>query len=208
MHVLRRNKKIYVSKEQLLDMVFRAFSEDISDPEGITDRIETEKKADSDEDFESDDDEEEEKKDENELDTNHRRNVSADDTLNPVRNLKHTHAAGIMSQRSLIKRRESLIDEDDQKTAASEKIKSQRQKMAAARMELFHKDEITASAVKMEVESMFNKLQNRRKLKITETTIDYYRRKGLKHVRLLQDDETLRYIFEQLSRYIIQSAGI
>eukprot|EP01083_Nonionella_stella_P280544 954373_1 len=30
---------------------------------------------------------------------------------------------------------------------------------------------------------------------------EYYRRNGLRSVRLLQDDETLRYIFEQFSRF-------
>ena len=61
-------------------------------------------------------------------------------------------------------------------------------------MDLFRKEEITASAVRLEVTFIFKKLQNRRQFKITETTIDYYRRIGLQNVRLLKDDEALRYI--------------
>eukprot|EP01084_Bolivina_argentea_P018803 34987_1 len=81
-------------------------------------------------------------------------------------------------------------------------LKKKDKKIATKRMELFHKQEFTASAIKMEVESIFITLQNRRKLKVTETTIDYYRRHGLKNVRLLQDDESLRFIYEQLARYV------
>merc|ERR1712228_423020 len=93
-------------------------------------------------------------------------------------------------------------DEDDDKSEEDEMRKEIRQRVASERMELFRKEEITASAVRLEVQSIFKKLQNRRTLKITETTIDYYRRIGLEHVRLLNDDEALRFIYEQLSRYI------
>eukprot|EP01083_Nonionella_stella_P153996 495555_1 len=36
---------------------------------------------------------------------------------------------------------------------------------------------------------------------------EYYRRNGLRSVRLLQDDETLRYIFEQFSRFAMKFGG-
>ena len=219
--ILRKNKKIYVSIDQLLDMIFKLFSQDISDPEGITDRIETEEIEESDEDYLTDD--EEEKKDADATPNRSRKGTFDDTYIDPmkssmmrIKNIPKANTTSklpgtpapapsgtILSQRSLIKRNQSLIDEsDDMKTEESEKIKEQTQKMAAERMELFRKDEITASAVKMEVESIFGKLKNRRKLKITETTIDYYRREGLKKVRLLQDDEALRFIYEQLSRYV------
>ena len=70
------------------------------------------------------------------------------------------------------------------------------------RLLLFETQEITATAVQREIGSIFDKLQKRVANRVTETTIEYYRRKKLKDVRLLQDDESLRYLYEQISRYI------
>ena len=83
-----------------------------------------------------------------------------------------------------------------------EECARKRAELAQERMRLFDKMEITAKSVQIEIESIFDKLQNRVKNRITESSIEYYRRKELKKVKLLQDDESLRYIFEQLSRYI------
>ena len=70
------------------------------------------------------------------------------------------------------------------------------------RRELFEKEEITASAVQREIRTIFEKLQQRIRGRITIMSIEHYRRRKLRGVRLLQDDESLFYVFEQLSRHI------
>ena len=208
--MINKNKRRYVSSGELVDIIFEEFSEDIIDPEGITNFIPTDE-----------DDEDELKVDESfvseEIQTTSLSKATTTSGSGPTLlmvtrgpsldslnlNNKRMKSSGLKSQLSMVSASGKLMEyQDDDKTEEAEKIIEHRQELAAKRMELFHKDEITATDIKKEIDSIFLKLKNQRKLKITESTIDYYRREGLRHVRLLRDDESLRFMFEQLSRYI------
>ena len=65
----------------------------------------------------------------------------------------------------------------------------EKNRIIVERMELFHKNAITASAVRNEISSIFDKIQQRRWNKIPEANIEYCRRDGLEGVGILQDDE-------------------
>ena len=176
--ILRRHSKLYVKQQTLLNIVYKSFSEDISDPEGITDLIATETHSDS-----EDDDNLPEKA----------------DSMEPAASIPGLHEPSKslgFAQRSTV----GFLppDEDDHNDGKTEE---ERATIVADRMELFHKGAITASAVRDEITSIFQNIQSRRANKITESTIDFYRRNGLKNAKILQDDESLRYVFEQLSRY-------
>eukprot|EP01083_Nonionella_stella_P161426 528743_1 len=173
--ILMKHKKQYLAIHEVLDIVFELFSKDIIDPDGITARITTNKAK----------EEDDEQKEQEELEE--RQNVF---------------------QRSFMKsrKRPSLIvsgaeDENDY-SEEYEKRRAERRKVMQKRDEIFRKEQITALDIHDEITEIFRKLQHRRRYKITETTIDYYRRHGLEQVRLLQDDECLRFIYEQLARYI------
>eukprot|EP01083_Nonionella_stella_P180070 641139_1 len=168
-YILEQNSRIHVVRQQLLDMVYRSYVNDIIDPEGITDIIFTEEM-------------------EREITEKSLYEEEVADTHKPTPSFTLAQKSTIGFQAAL------QLDPDAQNEA-------DRQVIVKERMELFHKDAITASAIKDEVSSIFDKIQQRRTMKITESSIAYYRRNGLRSVRLLQDDETLRYIFEQLSRF-------
>eukprot|EP01084_Bolivina_argentea_P313577 543028_1 len=181
MHILRRNARIYIEKKTLLNMVYKAHVNEIIDPEGITDLIHTSDNEEEDEEAKHDDGDD----------------LDADDDEEIGVNVDHEARNSIkLSQKSTMALSKMLGGVDERNEAEEE----ERHKIIVGRMELFQKDAITASAVRDEVSSIFDKIQKARSEKITESTIDHYRRNGLK-VRLLQDDETLRFIFEQLSRY-------
>ena len=171
-HVLQEHSRIYVTKQDILDMVFKLFHHDIIDPEGITDFIETDDLDDHDD----------------------MQRLYSD---NGDAEVEEQTQQFLFAQKSTIGIGQFKEEHDDDEDLDED----ERQRITLERMELFQKGQITATAVRDEVSSIFDKIQSRRRQKITESAIDYYRRYGLENVRLLQDDETLRYIFEQLSRF-------
>ena len=95
---------------------------------------------------------------------------------------------------------------DETKNEDWRQLQQQRAEINRQKRELFDNEEITASAVQKEIGSIFDKLQKRIRGRVTIMSIEHYRRKKLRKVRLLQDDESLYYLFEQLSRYITFNA--
>eukprot|EP01084_Bolivina_argentea_P194766 334238_1 len=103
---------------------------------------------------------------------------------------------------SFIFAQKSYDDDKDDDGSDDDEMLEMKNRIALERMELFLKGNITASAVRDEVSSIFDKIQSRRTNKINIPAIDHYRRNGLKTVRLLQNDEASLYILQQLSRYL------
>ena len=102
---------------------------------------------------------------------------------------------------------ETLYEEEYKrnKEARNEKwrqLQHEKAEIVLLRRELFDNEEITASAVQKRISSMFDKLHQRIEGRVTIMNIEHYRRSKLREVRLLQDDDSLQYLFEQLSRYI------
>ena len=100
----------------------------------------------------------------------------------------------LSNARSMLRVHDDMSDPDE-----TEKQKQLYIKMRKYRLELFNKSEITQSAVKREISYIFDQIKKHRNNKITITSIDHYRQ-DLK-AKLLKDDESLQYIFEQLSRH-------
>jgi len=205
--ILRQNARVYVKRQQILDMVYKQFEHEIIDPEGITNLIFTA----------------------NDNDPAPQRLVASDvsdeddDEDGAVSVMDGDDTKSVMSEQDFEidldeeKERESQQEAQryswaqkstvaiganfEEYDSSDEEQEDAKTKITVQRLELFHKSSITASAVRDEVTSIVNNIRKSRKQKITETTVDYYRRNGLRHVRLLQDDECLRFVFEQLSRF-------
>eukprot|EP01084_Bolivina_argentea_P123568 218973_1 len=112
-------------------------------------------------------------------------------------NIFNVHKGRIIDPDGIIKAINNLDENED---VSSNTLVLTQKHDQQQRLKLFQKHEITAKDVTIEVLSIFHKIQKRRENTITETTIDYYRRKMPDEVRILQDDEALRYVFEQLWR--------
>eukprot|EP01083_Nonionella_stella_P213062 768781_1 len=188
-YILEHTKKTLVSKKQIFEIVCKLYAKDITDPDNITTHIETEKDA------QSEDGEDEDDADEDETDQfNSLSNLRGADSLHEE---KSFDAFAIGTMRGPMDTNEANNDDYREENEAQQEEK---QKIEQERWQQFYKQEITASAIQKELESMFDKLQARRDAKVSETTIDYYRRHLT--VRLLTDDELLRFIYEQMARYI------
>ena len=150
----------------------------ITDPDGVTDFIQT----DVDEDYEDSEDE----KDDIVLSDADPQGAGSPD-INPVSHMPS-------SRRMVTFAAMTGDNNEESKTQEWERMQKRLSEIAVKRLELFDKQEITASSVQTEIGSIFDKLQDRVQNRITESTIEYYRRKKLRKVRLLQDDESLRYL--------------
>ena len=91
------------------------------------------------------------------------------------------------------------LDDAISNEGKTEKEKELYHKMRKCRLVLFNKSEITQSAVNREISYIFDQIQKHRNNKITSTNMDQYRQSL--NAKLLKDDESLQYIFEQLSRH-------
>eukprot|EP00485_Elphidium_margaritaceum_P015088 CAMPEP_0202731060 /NCGR_PEP_ID=MMETSP1385-20130828/186951_1 /ASSEMBLY_ACC=CAM_ASM_000861 /TAXON_ID=933848 /ORGANISM="Elphidium margaritaceum" /LENGTH=2462 /DNA_ID=CAMNT_0049397343 /DNA_START=90 /DNA_END=7479 /DNA_ORIENTATION=- len=215
--------KVYVTKQQILDLVYKQFEHEIIDPQGITDLIVTEAAAapsmsvqqsktsksgrDDDDDqqkhvtmlpLQDDDDDDSIQSDDDVKfddidDVKHVTSVAESVEVRPT----HKVQQYLSAQKSVLR----IADHSEAQDDLNEEKTAELKQIAQERMALFHNGAITASAVKEEISAIFDNIRKSRKLKLTESTIDYYRRVGLQNVRLLQDDEALRFVFEQLSRY-------
>eukprot|EP01083_Nonionella_stella_P230214 814039_1 len=77
--------------------------------------------------------------------------------------------------------------------------KNQTRELTKRRLELFSKSQITARAIKREIEAIYETIKKKRVARITTSNIDFYRRQM--GVKLLADEVSMNYIVNQLSRY-------
>ena len=180
-HIIDKHSNIYVTKDQILDMVFDAFKYDIIDPEGITHLIHTNQD-----------------KNDRESVVINRGSVKINNNNNNNNNINQIQFDDENEEKMRISHRLSAAHIlEKQQTQMEQEEKSNKE--IAKRVELFEKNQITAVNVQRELFSIFSKIQHRRQNRITDASIAYYRR-HLK-VKLLKNDEALKFIFEQLSRY-------
>eukprot|EP01083_Nonionella_stella_P122850 369792_1 len=182
-YILDHTNKKLVTKDHIFEIVCKLYAKDITDPDNITTHIDTDSNHSEHDDSEDDDD---------------GIQLRTADSLREDTSVQSVGAMGAFgrdysrgrSAANLKPKSDDYREEHDEK---EEKIEKER-------WHQFYKQEITAKAIQTELDSMFDKLQARRDAKVSETTIDYYRRHLT--VRLLTDDELLRFIYEQMARYI------
>eukprot|EP01084_Bolivina_argentea_P132267 233416_1 len=192
--IIEQHPRIYYNEQQVLDMIYKDFQDDIIDPDGETDIIFTpDDVVDNVEDQDDDD-----------IEPQHEKNKSNE-------------------QNNMIKKSDFFDDPDEEEENKNEKEQTkekekdenviEKAKSKKQRTELFLQGQITAKDVTIELKSIFKKIQERREQRVTATSTEYYRRhlnvlqyenKQLKgnarKILLLEDDESLRFVFEQFAR--------
>eukprot|EP01083_Nonionella_stella_P151295 483244_1 len=186
--VLTQNARIYVDKKDLLRLVFDKFREEIVDPDGILEEYDTDeekKKPPQQEATEAikenneEDDGKQEEKENNEAPNDANANLD-DGTINDdnINQMAENTSTQMKNEKAKLKETREL---------------------RKRRVALFSKSEITARAIKREIETIYDRIKEKRKSKITVTNIDFFRRQM--HVKLLADEVSMNYIVNQLSRY-------